>query len=422
MKKFTTIFLYALLSISLLSSCSREAWDKDKTDAEEEDTRAEGQVGLAALKVSVDLNLAVGTRAVTDPKDFLIRIYDKDKGGILVQEWKYSEMPEIFTLKVSHYTIVAMSHEVEPAEFEKPYYFASEDFEIAENTVTDLQALVCSLQNIMVTVEYDNELKALLGDDAQVGVKVGNGQLVYTKDETRAGYFEAVSEGTNLLFADLKAKVDGEDIFVSKAFLDVKAGQHRVVKYSLKDNPGDGGDSGTGTVKLQIDVTCEVVEKDLVVDPGDEEVLPDDPEVPDNPDGEDKPTIKGDGFDIVGSLNPPVNASDENPYPVVVKFNVPKGIKNLLVNITTDAPDFEGAVVELKLDNFDLAYPGEAQGMVSSLGFPYGEQVINATELDFAITKFIPMLVGFPGTHKFNLTVTDNDGVSAKATLTVVCK
>ena len=120
MKKSNTLFTLAFFAILVFSSCEREQWGNAQKGPDDIDNRAEGQIGLSALKVSVDEKTATTvTRAGINTDNFIIRIYDMDKEGKMVQEWKCSEMPEIFTLKVSHYSITAMSHEVQPAEFEK---------------------------------------------------------------------------------------------------------------------------------------------------------------------------------------------------------------------------------------------------------------------------------------------------------------
>ena len=278
MKKSTTLFTLALFAILAFSSCEREQWGNAQKGSDDIDNRAEGQIGLSALKVSVDeKTTSTVTRTGINTDNFIIRIYDMDKEGKMVQEWKYSEMPEIFTLKVSHYSITAMSHEVQPAEFEKPYYFSKLDFEITENTVTDLKELVCTLNNIKVRIAYDDELQKLLDEDSKVKVSIGEGRLEYAKDETRAGYFKSIGE-TNILIADLNATVQGEKVTMSKAFIDVLPGEERIIKYSMKQN--SGGDAGAGTmerlgkVDIQIDATCEVVEKDITIAPGEEEPLP----------------------------------------------------------------------------------------------------------------------------------------------------
>ena len=43
----------------------------------------------------------------------------------------------------------------------------------------------------------------------------------------------------------------------------------------MKQNSGGDGDNGEiGKVDIQIDATCEVVEKDITIAPGEEEPLP----------------------------------------------------------------------------------------------------------------------------------------------------
>lgn len=342
-----------------------------------------------------------------------------DKEGKMVQEWKYSEMPEIFTLKVSHYSITAMSHEVQPAEFEKPYYFSKQDFEITENTVTDLKELVCTLNNIKVRIAYDDELQKLLDEDSKVKVSIGEGRLEYTKDETRAGYFKSIGE-TNILIADLNATVQGEKVTMSKAFIDVLPGEERIIKYSMKQNSGGDGDNGEiGKVDIQIDATCEVVEKDITIAPGEEEPLPE-PEPNPEPDPETKPAITGKGFDITQSITIPPGVSTDNPYPVIVKIAVPEGIRNLEIGITSSSSDFAGAISDLGLTDFDLANPGALIGILQNLGLPYGDKVVGKTDIDFDISGFTGLLMGFPGTHRFNLKVTDDKGNTASAILALI--
>lgn len=416
-----TLFLFTMLAFS---SCEREQWG-DKKVSEEEDNRAEGQISLSGFQVSIDESVSTVTRSI-GTNDFIIRIYDIDKEGKMVQEWKYSEMPEIFALKVSNYSITAMSHEVQPAEFEKPYYFAKQDFKITENTVTNLQELVCSLNNIKVKIAYDDNLKALLGEDTKVGVSIGEGRLEYTKDETRAGYFKSIGE-TNILITDLSATVQGEKVTMSKAFIDVQPGEERIVKYTLKEGSGSGSGSDTGEtgkLNIQIDVTCEIVEKDIVIDPGEEEPLPDpdpeDPDNPDNPDTTNMPTIVGDGFDITKSITIPPGTSVDNPYPVVVNIAAQEGIKNLEIGITSSSTDFSGAIADLKLTNFDLANPGTLTAILTNLGLPYGDAVLDQTEINFDISGFTGLMMGFPGTHRFSLKVTDSKGNSTSAVLTLI--
>ena len=92
---------------------------------------------------------------------------------------------------------------------------------------------------------------------------------------------------------------------MSKAFIDVLPGEERIIKYSMKQNSGGDGDNGEiGKVDIQIDATCEVVEKDITIAPGEEEPLPE-PEPNPEPSPGTKPAITGKDFDITQSITIP---------------------------------------------------------------------------------------------------------------------
>ena len=418
MRKLEYISAIFLMCLFTLTSCEREQFsEKDNSKTE---TIAEGQLNLSSLKLTVDVN--ANTRSV-DTKDYIIRIYSRDNANKLVQEWKYSEMPEIFSLKVGNYTAAAFSHDVLPAEFENPYYYGKEDFEITENQITNINTLQCVLRSIMVTVEYDEKLSELLGDDVKANVTSGEGSLDFVKDEKRAGYYQAISENANMLTTRLTGTIEGENVDISKGFPQVKAGSHTIIKYTLKDIDESGNtEGGNANISIRIDVTCTTIEQDIIVDP-DEDVIPDEPDtpdVPDDPTGE-QPTIKGDGFNISKAIVLPETTNVNNPYPVVVNIAASNGIANLKVTIDSDVLDEEAlADVNLK-KNFDLAYPEELAEALTGLGFPVGENVIGKTELVFSITKFTGLLTMLnPGTHNFVITVVDTKNNKTTETLTLI--
>lgn len=80
MKKSNTLFTLAFFAILAFSSCEREQWGNAQKGPDDIDNRAEGQIGLSALKVSVDEQTATTvTRAGINTDNFIIRIYDMDK-------------------------------------------------------------------------------------------------------------------------------------------------------------------------------------------------------------------------------------------------------------------------------------------------------------------------------------------------------
>lgn len=82
MKKSNTLFTLAFFAILAFSSCEREQWGNAQKGPDDIDNRAEGQIGLSALKVSVDEKTATTvTRAGINTDNFIIRIHDMDKEG-----------------------------------------------------------------------------------------------------------------------------------------------------------------------------------------------------------------------------------------------------------------------------------------------------------------------------------------------------
>lgn len=407
MKKITYILFFALAAILSFSACDREKMDNDSTE------QGEGSINLASLKgLSVDASSTTVTRAEDDVNtdNYLIRIYNADEE--LVQEWKYSELPEIFTLKVGNYSVQALSHEVQPAEFEKPYYYAEESFTIEANKVKDLEPMVCRLQNIQVSVTYDDKLKALMGDDIKTTVSVGNASLEFNKDDTRSGYFRSNKENDNLMTATMTGKIDGNPESVPYPIKNAKAGQHRIIKFYLKYVNDDGYiEGGFVPLKLTVVAQCTVIEKGVIVEQ-DEEIIPD--PNPSEPEGE-KPTIEGIGFNIDESITFPIKTTAD----VNVKVISPEGLSNLKVKIVSDFLTEEMLSDVGLTSEFDLAYPGEYTEGLKGLGFPVGNEVIGAKDLDFAITQFTALLLE-PGIHKFIITAIDQKMNQVEKTLTLI--
>lgn len=420
--KFYIIGLF-LIGSFLLISCDREGFDYG-TNKPVVDNRPEGNVSLASIKLDLDIDLGIKTKSgesSIDVDDFLIRIFDKDNGNKLVKEWVYKEMPEVFSLKVGNYNVAAYSHEQLPAEFDRPFIYGMQSFVIKENSVTDIETLRCVLRSIMVTVEYDDALQALLGDDVLASVRVGTGELQYDKNNKQAGHFIAQNDAQNLLTSTLAGTIDGEKVNISKAFPDVKAGEHRIIKYTLKGVGEPDPEGGSASISMNIDMSCTVVDKDVVINPG-EDVIPDEPSEPGNPgeggDENSKPTIVGMDFDITKPLVLPAGGTA-----VVVNITAKHGINNLYVEIASETLT-EDILQEVGLaKSFDLANPGDLAEALASLGFPIGADVIGKGELVFDITQFTPLLgIYGAGTHNFIITVVDqaNPANTKKQTLTLI--
>ena len=395
MKRLQLISLTVLSMLIALTACHSEkvSFQMDTF----------GQLKLSSMQVTADTEpLVTASRVSADIKDYLITVYAADGGKL--QEWKYAEMPEIFTLKTGTYKLVAHAPEVTGAAFDTPYCAAEKPFEIRQDEITEIGEVKCTLHNVKVTVKYEDKLMALLGDDVKVTVKVGEEKLEYTKDETKSGFFHGKA-GNNVVDVVFQGSVEGEPVSITKSYAEIALGTELIVTYKYKESV-TGIDPGTGgsfhAPGISVDEKLIAVNETGAVLPEEDEIL-----------DFGKPAIEGDGFD----LSQPVTNLNQK---VVVNLMAPEGIAHVNVEIASENETFAGVIQEMFGGPFDLADPGALEEDLKGLGLPVSEQVINQQLVKFDVTEFMPLLKGeFAGIHRFIIEVVDNNNSSVKATLTV---
>lgn len=397
MKRLQLISLTVLSMLIALTACHSEkvSFQMDTF----------GQLKLSSMQVTADTEpLVTASRVSADIKDYLITVYAADGGKL--QEWKYAEMPEIFTLKTGTYKLVAHAPEVTDAAFDTPYCASDEkSFEIRQDEITEIGEVKCTLHNVKVTVKYEDKLMALLGDDVKVTVKVGEEKLEYTKDETKSGFFHGKA-GNNVVDVVFQGSVEGEPVSITRSYAEIALGTELIVTYKYKESV-TGIDPGTGgsfhAPGISVDEKLIAVNETGAVLPEEDEIL-----------DFGKPAIEGDGFD----LSQPVTNLNQK---VVVNLMAPDGIAHVKVEIASENEKFAGIIQGMFGSRpFDLADPGALEEDLKGLGLPVSEQVINQQLVKFDVTKFMPLLKGdFAGIHRFIIEVVDNNNSSVKATLTV---
>ena len=418
----TKIYIAALATALALTAC-----DSDWTPAI--DGGRSGKLDPASLGVEVDDTEILLTKAADyNIGDFKVKIYPKGETAP-VREWTYAKTPEIFSLPVGDYRVDVVSHEVQKAAWAQPLYMGSAEFSIADSKITDIGTVTCTFRSIKVSVRFTDELRAVLGDDVKVTVVCNDdGRLEYTPAETRSGYFEAV-EGSSTLAARFTGTVKGNAEDIHRVYTDAKAGQHRIITFGLRDSqqqpdPETGLIDPSQGINVSVDVTDEDVngsvdagEDNLGGDdrPGDEDFK--DPDNPDNPDNPDKP---GDDskvdFDSDLDLSQTHTLTDEVAAKAIININSKYPIEKLIVLIDSSSDDFNATIealddpaIEGKI-NFDLANPGEMGETLGGFGLPVGDRVKGQTSVPFNVSSLVGLLASFPGTHNFNVAVTDTKG------------
>lgn len=403
MKKLFFTLTVLLSSIMIFSSCHSEKMNLSVTGT--------GQVKLSSMQMTYNTEpLITVSRATEDLNNYVVGIY-KSADNSLVQEWKYSEMPEIFTLDAGDYKLVAHSQDVEGAQFDAPYcYGESSVFTIVKDKIVDAGTVSCTLKNVKVTIKYSDDLKPLLSEDTQVTVTLGDGSLTYTADETRSGYFHCKATD-NVVGVRFEGKVDGESepTTITTSYT-VAEGTELIVNYDLLY--ASNVDPGTGGIvpAIKLKISDEVLTAELQGS-----VLPEDDEILDF----GKPSIEGVGFDI----KQPITV---NPGTLQVNLMAPEGMQHVYVEITSDNEGFLSAASTVfgGATSFDLAEPAteEIKNALINLNFPVGEDIINNKGVVlFDISPFVGLLFEstFAGKHSFKIKVVDSYDDTAEEELII---
>lgn len=419
-----SLAVVAAAAFAGLTSCS-DTWTNDLAEEEK------GTLNTASILASVNTYeaekedaqgaKAPESRAVTDLSPFIVEVVKSD--GSKVASWTYATMPPAPTFAVGTYTVRVKSHNPQPVEWEKPYYAGEQQFQIKANDVTDVEPIVCTLANVRVSIEVTEALKKASAGDVKITFTGEPGvDLEFAPDETRSGYF-AYTEGLSTMKVHFEGTVSGAREDFTHVLKDIQPGQHRLVKFALRINPNPPADE-TGNIEIPegegVMVDCGVTtyevdgtvsSKEDVIDdsgrPGQEEGG-DDPK-PDDPD--DKAiTFSSSTLDLEGANMAEEFGEEEGLKPAVVDIHSENGVTSLKVKIISDFLT-EDMLSGIGLTSqFDLADPGEYAEGLAGLGFPSADEVNGAHDLQFNITKFIPLIFE-EGDHKFEITVTDAKGL-----------
>ncbi len=398
--------------------------------------QAQGQLKLSSMAVEVDEAENVISRAGVNTDNFIVVI--KNTAGEIRGKYSFAEMPEIISLPVGDYTIDVNSHELQKAEWDKPYYSGRKEFKITDGNITEIGTVTCKFASLKVSVAYTADLKEAMGADCRVTVVANDeGRLEYLPDENRIGCF-AVIEGSNTLVASFTGTVKGSEIHTNKIFNTVAPGQHYKITFGIKNGnptlPEETGEIALGDITVDLSVIDENVngnvddEEDIIPDPtrpGTDPVKPgepggDGPDDPKPPVEQQTITIKSDDVkfnedeDYAGPNSCAINQC-------VVTIGSEVGLTHLKVKIETTNDGFRNEVGNMLPFDFDLAEPGNDAESFTTLGFPVGNDVIGQKEVTFDISTFVPLLPLFPGTHTFTLTVMDSKNTLVR-TLTFVAQ
>ena len=381
----------------------------DETDVRPDDTSDQTQSPQAVS----------GTRAEQPDVDgFIVEILDADDAQVLKKTYAElkQQLAEPMKLPVSAYRMEVRSEESTPdVAWEHPVYGATSSFTISKAQTTQLEEVVCTLQNIKVTVDYSSELAGMLADTSKATISLGQTSQEFLKTETRAAYFKSLDiENTlDFNFDGVFADTDIPAQF-SKQITGVKAGQWR--KISVVINYAD-----KGTLLFQVTVDNNIIQDNSFVVDGTDNLLE---ELLEDPNA---PTLAWPGHDMSKPFTLTDAIFDDNGNciePFVFDLASPNGIESLRVNIGSTSSRFMASMAAIQLpETFDLCAldaSSPAGIILKGFGYPVGGELKGQQAKSFNIAGQIKALYEFDGTHTFSFDMTDAKGVSTAAALTLV--
>lgn len=381
----------------------------DETDVRPDDTSDQTQSPQAVS----------GTRAEQPDVDgFIVEILDADDAQVLKKTYAElkQQLAEPMKLPVGAYRMEVRSEESTPdVAWEHPVYGATSSFTISKAQTTQLEEVVCTLQNIKVTVDYSSELAGMLANTSKATISLGQTSQEFLKTETRAAYFKSLDIENTLVF-NFDGVFAGTDIPAqfSKQITGVKAGQWR--KISVVINYAD-----KGTLLFQVTVDNNIIQDNSFVVDGTDNLLE---ELLEDPSA---PALAWPGHDMSKPFTLTDAMFDDNGNciePFVFDLASPNGIESLRVNIASTSSQFMASMAAIQLpETFDLCAldaSSPAGIILKGFGYPVGGELKGQQAKSFNIAGQIKALYEFDGTHTFSFDMTDAKGVSTAAALTLV--
>ena len=381
----------------------------DETDVRPDDTSDQTQSPQAVS----------GTRAEQPDVDgFIVEILDADNAQVFKKTYAElkQQLAEPMELPVGAYRMEVRSEESTPdVAWEHPVYGATSSFTISKAQTTQLEEVVCTLQNIKVTVDYSSELAGMLADTSKATISLGQTSQEFLKTKTHAAYFKSLDiENTlDFNFDGVFADTDIPAQF-SKQITGVKAGQWR--KISVVINYAD-----KGTLLFQVTVDNNIIQDNSFVVDGTDNLLE---ELLEDPSA---PALAWPGHDMSKPFTLTDAMFDDNGNciePFVFDLASPNGIESLRVNIASTSSQFMASMAAIQLpETFDLCAldaSSPAGIILKGFGYPVGGELKGQQAKSFNIAGQIKALYEFDGTHTFSFDMTDAKGVSTAAALTLV--
>lgn len=284
-------FIPALLLI--LSACSENIIEQNPTDSD--------QMGAVSIALSADMRSEiVASKAEADEPvldEFMVEIYRSENQKRYYKDSYANTERKQIDLPYGGYRLHAYYGDAMGYGFDRPYYLAEKDFEVAgsKNTVS----AVAKLSNVRIAVEYDSSTLDGVFEDYYTVVhhsEHAEMQIEFMDGENRYGYMPS-----GKLFLEVFTMIDGEWTSQKTAPETYKPNDFvtfRIATDASGDGPDDpsdpdtpGGEGGSeGNLLININVKNDTESVDHTI------------EIPAWAEDVKAPSITLSGFDVSGNV------------------------------------------------------------------------------------------------------------------------
>lgn len=340
-----------------------------------------------------------------------------------VSELKNESGKVVLPLSEGDYSVTAYNYEGENVTVsERPYFKGEQTFSVKKGVATSVD-LPCKLACVEVSLSLTSSFEEAFKDDYVVIIDNGDGAS-QTFDKTSIGkkYYFQTPEHQSTLNASIKATSEEGN------FVELKATIQKPADAEGGVSDLEGGDSfniqlteeGSTdsyiSIGITVDLTFTEVGETIEIPVGN--IIYEGPDTPGEGGDDNEPTT---GTLSVTGVPETYNLTTTGTVPTIkVDMASEKGIKSLIVSISSDNEEFSGLLTPLDLlKPFDLCNLEERPTAKSTL---LGLNLISEdvytqlhagtlTSYTFEVTSLVALLpqTGLTGSHKFTLTISDGN-------------
>ena len=357
--------------------------------------------GFLYLNVQEDATLL--TKAAVVDESLQVAIIKADGDTLKVyQDYLREVKGERLILPVGTYTVAVSSNHDGKAHWETPFYAGSEEVIVEQGKIAN-STVRCTIANTKVSVKYADSMGEYFSD-YQTTVSNGSGELVYTRDEYRSGYFAPEKLTVQL---DLVNR-DGNKFALKRVYPDVQPQSHYTFAFKL-NTEGEGDTDAGMDMDVSIDTEHNEITYPIYIK---EEDLT----------NAVRPSFKLTGFDESDTYAYKEESDLPTEGTILLSYTMGKESRLQYVKVSTNSPQF----IEQGLGSFDWM----SETAATALGFPaFPTEATEVIDMKASYTVDLSGIVqhlkcteGKPTTHSFTLELLDDKYQEASLSFAIKIK